>query len=299
MYKRLITFALIAFALLVQPLPLASQNRFTLSLDVNSASGDQGITSLNTSADQVVSIQIFGSNIQNAMGISARFEYDASQVTYQGFDVGSLLPNPAVLPEQGTNPTYVLIGIGALGGQATTNSGLVGTIRFRTTASFTGTSIRLVSGELRRGSQTERVTLNVSVTLSIPSGPSPDFDGDGTVNIADFLAFVGVFGSSRGDGTYQALYDLDSNGVIGISDFLTFVENFGKQVPPSGDGGSAPEPQTFTLPGGASLEMVGIEPGTFDMGCVSGIGCKDQEKPVHSVHITKVWTIGFYATALV
>ena len=72
------------------------------------------------------------------------------------------------------------------------------------------------------------------------TSPSPDFNGNGKVDIADFLEFVKVYGSIRGDGTYQAKYDLDSNGVIDISDFLTFVENFGKSVPPSG-GDSTPD----------------------------------------------------------
>ena len=49
-----------------------------------------------------------------------------------------------------------------------------------------------------------------------------------TVGISDFLLFVDVFGSSRGDGKYEAKYDLDGDGVIGIPDFLTFVDNFGK-----------------------------------------------------------------------
>ena len=60
---------------------------------------------------------------------------------------------------------------------------------------------------------------------------SADFDGDGVVGIPDFLLFVEQFGSSRGDGTYQAKYDLDGNGVIGIPDFLLFVDSFGKEVP--------------------------------------------------------------------
>ena len=55
-----------------------------------------------------------------------------------------------------------------------------------------------------------------------------DFDGSGTVDIADFLAFVDQFGLSRGDAGYDARYDLDGDGVIGIGDFLIFVNDFGK-----------------------------------------------------------------------
>ncbi len=54
-----------------------------------------------------------------------------------------------------------------------------------------------------------------------------DFDGNGMVNIADFLLFTGVFGTSSGDANYNALMDMDGNGEIGIADFLLFTGVFG------------------------------------------------------------------------
>ena len=62
------------------------------------------------------------------------------------------------------------------------------------------------------------------------SPPSPDFNGNGTVDIPDFLLFVDVFGLKEGQERYDAKYDLDGNGEIGIPDFLIFVDNFGKVV---------------------------------------------------------------------
>ncbi len=59
---------------------------------------------------------------------------------------------------------------------------------------------------------------------------TPDFDGNGIVDFADFLAFTGLFGSRQGDGRYDARYDLDSDGAIGFSDFLIFSGSFGKEV---------------------------------------------------------------------
>ncbi len=67
-------------------------------------------------------------------------------------------------------------------------------------------------------------------------GVTPDFNGDGVVNFADFLAFAGQFGSRQGDGRYDAKYDLDSDRAIGFGDFLIFSSNFGKEV--STPGGS-------------------------------------------------------------
>ena len=61
--------------------------------------------------------------------------------------------------------------------------------------------------------------------------PSPDFNGNGVVDIPDFLMFVEHFGLRQGDEGYEARFDLDSSRTIGISDFLIFVDSFGKEVP--------------------------------------------------------------------
>ena len=60
---------------------------------------------------------------------------------------------------------------------------------------------------------------------------TPDFDGNGTVDIPDFLLFVELFGLNQSDEGYDPRYDLDGDDTIGISDFLIFVEEFGKKVP--------------------------------------------------------------------
>ncbi len=237
--RNIVLSILSILVLLMYPLFLSAQNSFSLSLDVNDTAGDQAVTSVNVSANQVIAIQIFGTGIQNANGLAARFEYDASQVVYEGFDVGDVLPNAQALPERGTG--FVEIGIASLGGRATADGGLLGTVRFRATATFSGTAIRLVRAELSRGGQFETVTLNTSVELQLQVLTS-DFNGDGVVNFADFLAFVGQFGAGQGDGRYETKYDLDSDGAIGFGDFLIFSSSFGKEA--SGGGSTT----TVTIP---------------------------------------------------
>ena len=51
----------------------------------------------------------------------------------------------------------------------------------------------------------------------------PDFNGDGAVNIPDFLIFVDHFG------TVEERYDLNADGQVNIPDFLIFVDHFGKE----------------------------------------------------------------------
>ena len=107
--RKLILSTLSTIAFLICPLSLSSQNSFSLSLDLDNSPEDQAIATLIASPDQVIAIQIFGRDIQNATGVSPRFEYNASQVTYQGFFPGNILSNAQVLAEHGTNPTFVQV----------------------------------------------------------------------------------------------------------------------------------------------------------------------------------------------
>ena len=87
------------------------------------------------------------------------------------------------------------------------------------------------------------ITTNV-ITLNTNNddvNPSPDFDGDGTVGLPDFLLFVDQFGFSRDDEEYEARFDLDGDGIIGIGDFLIFVNNFGKKVSSSSPAVTIPD----------------------------------------------------------
>ncbi|MDE2887200.1 MAG: dockerin type I domain-containing protein [Gemmatimonadota bacterium] len=65
-----------------------------------------------------------------------------------------------------------------------------------------------------------------SVSVQGASCPG-DFNGDGKVNLADFLAFAGGFGARSGDTNYNAGMDMDGNGAIDLSDFLAFAGVFG------------------------------------------------------------------------
>ena len=46
--------------------------------------------------------------------------------------------------------------------------------------------------------------------------------------------------------------------------------------------------------GGTGPEMVVIPAGSFRMGCVSGVECRDSEKPVHQVTISRPFAVGKY-----
>ena len=66
--------------LLLFPWSLSTQtSSFSLSLDLDSSEGDQSISSLDVFPNRTVSIQIFGTDIQQASDISLRFEFEPAQ----------------------------------------------------------------------------------------------------------------------------------------------------------------------------------------------------------------------------
>lgn len=157
-----------------------------------------------------------------------RFGYEATQVVYEGFDAGDVLPGADVLAIQ--DSATVTIHVAALSGSATMNAGLVGTMRFRTTDEFSETEIRLLRAELSRGGRKEVSTPAPSVALQLAALPSADFDGSRLVGFADFVLFARAFGHRVGGEKYEAKYDLNRDGGIGFDDFVTFARSFGDTV---------------------------------------------------------------------
>ena len=217
------TVSLLSLLFLLFPWSLSTQTSgFSLSLDLDSSEGDQAVQSLDIFPNRTVSIQIFGTDIQQASDISLRFEFDSTQVAYDGFKRGNIVSGTSAL----TGKDFANIGITLSDGTA--SSDLIGSIRFRTTETFSGTDIHLVRTKLVREGQTETVPMDLSLTLRLATPPSPDFNGNGIVDIPDFLLFVDTFGSRKGQEKYESKYDLDINNEIGIPDFLIFVDSFGK-----------------------------------------------------------------------
>lgn len=58
--------------------PSTQPSGFTLTLDLDAAAGDQSVSSLDPLPDQPFAIQIFGTDVQGATGISVRLRFDAS-----------------------------------------------------------------------------------------------------------------------------------------------------------------------------------------------------------------------------
>ena len=196
----------------------------SVSLDVDDAEADQSLSVLDVFPGRVFSIQIFGTYFQAIDNFSLRFEYDATQVVYEGFNRGSV-SGTSTLAGRG----FVAIGMTLSKENPVVDGSLMGTIRFRTTEAFSGTNIRLIRAKIIGEEYAETMPLDLNIALRV-AAPSPDFDGNGIVDIFDFLLFAEVFGARMGQAGYDEKYDLDGDGEIGIPDFLILVESFGEKT---------------------------------------------------------------------
>ena len=200
---------------------------FTLSL-VTNAPENQGVYV--APSDGVITIEIHGQQVVDAIGFRALFDIDTPSLAYEGFDIGNGIPNGhSPGPYYPPNPSSVEVMAASFGGKIAQESVRLGTIRFRISDTFQTGQIRLRYARIRRSGQFESFANPVVLRFSQQGALRADFDYDGIVGIGDFLLFVAQFGLSRGDAGYEARFDLDGDGIIGISDFLLFVNDFGKK----------------------------------------------------------------------
>ncbi len=80
-------------------------------------------------------------------------------------------------------------------------------------------------------SRQQNPDVSTAVITSTTSNCPGDFDGNREVNLADFLAFVEVFGKSSSDAGFDVRMDFDGNREVNLADFLAFVEVFGSTCP--------------------------------------------------------------------
>ena len=239
MYKWITNFVTIAiFALLVfagQASAGPNANAIlSLDLILNGEVGNQidnGITSGNVSGRGTkIAIEVFAKSVTASLvGVKIEFEFDASVLT---FDKAENSAFAFVIPEvAGTNFASVTP-------VTLSSSGFLARAEFTTAVDVTDREFSL---GIKQVTLAESAVVQDEITtpdvIKFNAALSPDFDGDGMVGFADFVQFAGVFGSSRGDGTYQTKYDLDSDGAIGFSDFVIFTNDFGTSAPASGGGG--------------------------------------------------------------
>ena len=208
-----------------------------LSLDLIADGGagngaDDGVTSGTVSGrGTTIAIEIFATGVRTSLiGMTLEFDFDASLLSFVKAENSAF---PLTLPEGSTGTNFATRNPVTLA-----SSGFLARAEFATVSDVAARefSIGIESVTLSENTTSSDELITTSV-ITFNASPSPDFDGDDFVGFTDFLIFAQVFGSERGDGTYEARIDLNSDGSIGFTDFLIFAQSFGS-APPSTGGGS-------------------------------------------------------------
>ncbi len=188
-----------------------------------------------------IAVEVFAKGVTTSLiGVKIEFDFDASVLKFEKAENSAFtftVPETTGANLASTVPVTL------------PESGFIARAEFTTVSNVTGREFTL---GIKQVTLAERVDNQVMITTAntiafnktTTSYPG-DFDGDGDVDIADFLAFVGVFGLSSSDANYDARMDMNSDGIINIADFLIFVGVFGSRYDrPIVD-------QTFDLPSGS------------------------------------------------
>jgi hypothetical protein len=89
---------------------------------------------------------------------------------------------------------------------------------------------------------------NIRVEAGIPGTILGDFNGDGTVDIADYTVWADNFNGS--DSVFPA-GSSNADGTVDLADYTTWADNFGNTAPVS-----VPEPATMTLLGLGAVALI-------------------------------------------
>ncbi len=227
--------------------PRIDVSNVVVSLDLipDSGSGNQrddGVTSGTLLGQSTkIAVEVFAKGVTTTLvGVKIEFDFDASVLKFEKAENSAFtftVPEATGANLASTVPVTL------------PESGFIARAEFTTVSNVTGREFTL---GIKQVTLAERVDNQVMITTAntiafnktTTSYPG-DFDGDGDVDIADFLAFVGVFGLSSSDANYDARMDMNSDGIINIADFLIFVGVFGSRYDrPIVD-------QTFDLPSGS------------------------------------------------
>ncbi len=134
--------------------------------------------------------------------------------------VGSPLGDPlviSVLDQNGTPYAGAVVTFRVISGDGT-----VSAVAARTDARGRASTVLTLGGV--PGANTVTVTvadLEPEIFTAVAEA-TPDFDGDGVTNFADFFLFADAFGGT------DARFDLDGSGVVDFADFFIFADAFGQ-----------------------------------------------------------------------
>ena len=201
----------------------------SLDLIVDGGAGNQiddGVLSGAVSGQGTkIAVEVFAKGVVTSLfGVKIEFDFDSSVLK---FDKAENSAFAFIIPEsQGANMARVApLFLPASGFVARAEFTLLSNPDRPFSLGIKAVTLAESATKQDRVTSTSRIVFNSGNTQS--TAARADFDGNGVVDVADFLMFVDAYGSDN------AKFDLDKDGVVGVSDFLAFVDVFGQTVQPA------------------------------------------------------------------
>jgi subtilisin family serine protease len=205
----------------------AGPAQFSIALDAELPESGGAYT---LEPDEVIHLNLVGSEVLDASGFSAVFSYDAAQITYAAFQPGSDIPDAHSPGPLHQGDSRLEVTAASFGGTLRKEIMDLGAVSFRPTPGFENSEIILLSARLRRAGRFEYYTGPVSIRVRLMSQLPADFDGDRHVGFSDFILFAQQYGQRRGDQGYEPRFDLDESGAVDFRDFLVFARDYGSSA---------------------------------------------------------------------
>ena len=222
-------------------------------LDLDPEPENQAQVQVTTDPSEEIPVQLFVAQLPEVQAVRVRVQFDPAQVGYvvDSWKPGSFIDGGIILREEAEiEPGLVEVSVGTLGGRTGTGDGYLGSMTFRTAATFPGkrgedqtvlTAVRVwyLTGE----GQQDSLHVLAEVTLAAKGDTWPDLDGNGEVQFADYLMFLRAFKKdSTSPGWDEELphspfpqtpyrrFDVDGDGSVGFVDFLRFGQAYREAV---------------------------------------------------------------------
>ena len=190
----------------------------TVLLDANLLAGYQGQDGLvDIQPGQRVALEVYGKEINGVSGFSVQVTYEASQLQFDGFTSGSLIPGFTGLTTQTTGA--VEVGGASVQGAAQAVQGRLGVVHFLVLDGFTGNAaVALGQGQIVKGTATESLTAQAQVVVGLPVTGPVMIDANASTGLQAARRVVDVV---VGD---EIAIEVYGRGIVGASGFTAILE---------------------------------------------------------------------------
>ena len=186
-------FVVVLAVLVGLPHQSAEAEDVSAVLDANPAPGFQGATAVERVAPgDIVALEVRATGLMGAVGYAVTIEYDDAELMFDGWNDSEIIPGLADLTIEDEAGT-VEIGGASLGGSAEVDAGLLGVVRFKAAAGFSGGAEVSITEITVSGPDGETMVEPESKILIGAPPPGPVvLDGDVTPGWQRGIAIPGV-----------------------------------------------------------------------------------------------------------